>query len=49
MLATFKTSVLPEPNGYTLKLVKKVLMQSIELLAFLAQSGAQPDWVYAYR
>ncbi|XP_045111567.1 uncharacterized protein LOC123504800 isoform X2 [Portunus trituberculatus] len=49
MLTTVKTSLLPEPNGYTLKLVKKVLMQSIELLAFLAQGGAQPDWVYAYR
>ncbi|XP_063886091.1 uncharacterized protein LOC135114231 isoform X2 [Scylla paramamosain] len=49
MLATIKTSLLPEPNGYTLKLVKKMLMQSIELLAFLAQGGAQPDWVYGYR
>lgn len=49
VLATINTSLLPETDGYTLKLLKRVLVQSLEVVAFLAPSSASREWVYTYR
>lgn len=49
VLATINTSLLPEPDGYTFKLLKRVLVQTLEVVAFLAPSSASPEWVYTYR
>ncbi|XP_069992141.1 uncharacterized protein [Penaeus vannamei] len=46
---TLATSLLPDPEGYTLRFSRKNEADQMQFAVVFSQAGTSPDWVYSYR
>nr|XP_045591909.1 uncharacterized protein LOC123753944 [Procambarus clarkii] len=47
--ATINSSLISDPRGYTVKMVRRTEGGTTELAALLSQTAASPRWIYTYR